>query len=82
MLVIERRMEKGDQIKRTLLKPDEASARFNVSLRTIYFWYRIGNIKGTNVNGKCLRIFSKSLLEFLGSRSMVNGKEGPGEPRR
>ena len=53
---------------RTLLRPSEASARFNIPLQTIYFWYRMGNIEGINVNGRCLRIFSRSLLAFLGSR--------------
>lgn len=53
----------------TLMKPSEASARFNIPLATIYFWHRVGNIHGVNLNGRCLRIFSKSLLEFLGSRA-------------
>ena len=54
---------------RTLLKPSEASAYFNVPLPTIYFWYRMGDIDGVKMNGKCLRIFSASLRDFLGSRS-------------
>lgn len=52
----------------TLLKPSEASVRFNIPLPTIYFWYRVGTIDGVNVNGRCLRIYSASLQEFLGSR--------------
>ncbi len=61
---------------RSLLRPSEASVRFNVPLSTIYFWYRMGNIVGINVNGKCLRIFSKSLQEFLESR-ISGGGENP-----
>jgi hypothetical protein len=53
---------------RTLLRPSEASARFNIPLSTIYLWYQMGNIDGVKVNERCLRIFSKSLQEFLGSR--------------
>ena len=60
---------------RTFLKPSEASALFNVPLDTIYFWYRMGNIDGFNVNGKCLRIFSASLQEFLGSRVALGGED-------
>ena len=75
-------MERRDQLRKTLLTPAEASALFNVSLRTIYFWYRTGNIKGINVNGKCLRIFSKSISEFLRSKTGVGSKEGSVGRRR
>ena len=61
-------MRRGEPLGKTFLKPSEASARFNVPLPTIYFLYRMGNIYGINVNGKCLRIFSESLQEFLESR--------------
>jgi len=61
-------MKHHDELQKTLLTPAEASALFNVSLRTIYFWYRTGNIRGINLNGKCLRIFSKSIYQFLRSR--------------
>jgi hypothetical protein len=71
----EDKMERRDQLQKTLLTPAEASALFNVSVRTIYFWYRTGNIKGINVNGKCLRILSKSIREFLRSKTGVDGKE-------
>jgi len=68
---------------RSLLKVSEASARFNVALRTIYFWYRKGKIDGINVNGKCLRIFSASLREFLRSRIANNEDNlGPGWQER
>jgi predicted site-specific integrase-resolvase len=59
---------------RTLLKPSEASTRFNVPLPTIYFWYRVGNIHGINVNGRCLRIYSASLEAFLGRGFSPRGK--------
>jgi hypothetical protein len=59
---------------RTLLKPSEASAHFNVPLPTIYFWYRMGNIDGAKVHGRCLRIFSASLRDFLGSRITRGGE--------
>jgi hypothetical protein len=32
----------------------------------------MGNIDGINMNGKCLRIFSESLQEFLGSGIVNN----------
>ena len=75
-------MGERDQLPKTLLTPAEASALSNVSLRTIYFWYRTGNIKGINVNGKCLRIFRKSICEFLRSSKGVNGEEGSAGRRR
>ncbi|MGA2108526.1 MAG: helix-turn-helix domain-containing protein [Syntrophorhabdales bacterium] len=75
-------MEERDQLQKTLLTPAEASALSNVSLRTIYFWYRTGNIKGINVNGKCLRIFSKSICEFLRPKTGVSGKESSVGRRR
>jgi hypothetical protein len=65
------RMKTGEPFLKTLLKPSEASAHFNIPLSTIYFWYQVGNIDGINVSGRCLRIFSKSLQEFLGSRTSV-----------
>jgi hypothetical protein len=60
---------KPDKLQgKTLLRPGEAAVRFNVPLATIYVWYQLGKIDGINVNGKSLRLFSKSLLEFFGSR--------------
>lgn len=62
-------MINGVSLEKTLIKPSEASAGFNIPLPTIYFWYRMGSIKGIKVNERCLRIFSKSLREFLESRT-------------
>ncbi len=70
-MVEKRGMKRGDPIQKTLLKPSEASAYFNIPLSTIYYWYQIGNIDGIKVNGRCLRIFSKSLQEFLELRIAV-----------
>ncbi len=75
-------MEGRYQLQKTLLTPAEASALFNVSVRTIYFWYRTGNIKGINVNGKCLRIFGKSIREFLRLRTGTGSKESSVGRRR
>jgi len=58
-------MKRGKPPQKTLLKPSEASAHFSIPVATIYFWYRIGNIDGIKVNGRCLRIFSTWLKEFL-----------------
>ena len=69
--ILGNRPKRGDPIQKTLLKPREASAHFDIPLSTIYFWYRMGNIDGIKVNGRCLRIFSKSLQEFLESRIAV-----------
>jgi hypothetical protein len=66
---VRRPMSYTDELHtQTLMRPSEAASLFNIPLRTIYFWYGAGKIDGINVNGKCLRIFSKSLQEFLGSR--------------
>ena len=51
--------------QKTLLRPKEASERFSVPLSTIYLWFQLGKIDGVNVNGRSLRIFSKSLMEML-----------------
>jgi excisionase family DNA binding protein len=67
--------------KRTLLRPREASALFGVPLATIYIWYHLGKIDGVNVNGRSLRIFSKSLQELLKSRTRKKGKPERGLPQ-
>jgi hypothetical protein len=61
-------MEGSECGQKTLLKPSEAAARFQVPVGTIYTWYALGKIDGINLNGKTLRIFSRSLLELLNSR--------------
>jgi hypothetical protein len=64
-------MQKGNPLEKTLLKPsEEASDHFKIPLLTIYPSYQMGNIDGINISGRCLRIFSKSLQEFLGSTSV------------
>ena len=75
-------MENRDQLHKTLLTPSEASARLNVPLRTIYFWHRTGRIKGVNVNGKCLRIFSESVSELLRSKPGMSSKKGSARRKR
>jgi len=74
-------MEDSDRSEKTLLTPNEASRRFNVPLRTIYFWYRTGNITGVNLNGKCLRIFGASIQEFLRSKCEVSRKDSRGRSK-
>jgi len=69
-------MEDPDRSEKTLLAPNEASLRFNIPLRTIYFWHRTGNIKGVHLNGKRLRIFSASIQEFLRLRCEVSSGGG------
>jgi excisionase family DNA binding protein len=61
--------------QKTFLKPSEASQYFRVSLGTIYLWYGQGKIEGIKVNGKCLRIYRRSLQALLDSR-MQTKKEG------
>ncbi len=61
-------MEMSTAPRRTLLKPKEASARFNIPVHTIYFWCEIGSVESIKVTGKCLRIFSDSLQKFLASK--------------
>ena len=70
-------MEKDDPLRKTLLKPSEASAYFGIPLPTIYYWYQTGNIDAVKVNGRCLRIFNKSLQQFLVSKQSDRGVTGP-----
>jgi len=53
---------------KSFLKPSEAAARFHVPLPTIYTWCLLGRIDCVKVNGTCLRVYTKSLSEFLGAR--------------
>ncbi len=62
-------MEWRNPSQKTLLKIGEASAYFNRPRATIYFWYQMGYIDGTNLSGRSLRIFSRSLREFLDSKT-------------
>ena len=61
-------MESMPRQMKSFLRPSEAAARFHVPLRTIYTWCLLGRIKCINVKGRCLRIHSGSLSEFLGAR--------------
>jgi excisionase family DNA binding protein len=72
----EKKVEKNDPLPKTLLKPSEASAYFGIPLGTIYYWHQAGNIDAINVNGRCLRIFSRSLQQFLASKQMDRGVSG------
>ena len=45
---------------RTFLKPSEVASLFNVSVYTVYFWYRMERIAGIKIGG-CLRIYRSSL---------------------
>jgi hypothetical protein len=53
---------------RTFVTASEVSALLNISRSTIYSWCLFGKVDGINPTGKCLRIFSRSLEEFLESR--------------
>ena len=65
---------KNDRLQqKSLIKASEASVELKVSVATIYKWYQMGKIDGLNVNGKSLRIFNESLLDFVQSR--VDGIE-------
>jgi len=45
---------------RILLTPSEVASFFNVSLRTVYFWHKIGKIQGIKI-WRFLRIYRNSL---------------------
>ena len=45
---------------RTFLKPTEVASLFNVSLSTVYSWYRAEMIQGIKIGG-CVRIYQHSL---------------------
>lgn len=68
-------MQEGNIQCKTLLKPSDASLHFHVPVSTIYVWYAQGKIDGIKVNGKCLRIYTKSLLALLDSRSGTKERE-------
>lgn len=68
---------------KSFLTPSEAAARSQVPRRTIYTWCLLGRIDCININGKCLRIRSTSLSEFLKARKPVGrGAEDDNRPRR
>ena len=48
---------------RILLTPSEVASFFNVSLRTVYFWHKIGKIQGIKI-WRFLRIYRNSLGEM------------------
>jgi len=51
---------------RTLLTPFEVASFFDVSLRTVYFWHKIGKIQGIKV-WRFLRIYRDSLKGVRGA---------------
>lgn len=52
--------ESGELPTRSLLKPFEVASFFDVSLRTVYFWHKIGKIQGIKV-WRFLWIYRSSL---------------------
>jgi hypothetical protein len=59
---------------RTFLRPSEVASLFNVSVYTVYLWYRMERIAGIKIGG-CLRIYGSS----LGGISRRQGKAGSRE---
>ena len=55
------------QVK-SLLKPSEAAVLFQVPVGTIYTWYQLGQIDCIKIGAGCLRVYTKSISEFLWSR--------------
>jgi len=45
---------------RIFLTPSEVASFFNVSLRTVYFWHKIGKIQGIRI-WRFLRVYRNSL---------------------
>ncbi len=70
-------MEEDKPDNKTLIKPAEAAARFHVPVGTIYTWHQLGKIDGIKLNGRSLRIFTKSLCAFLESRKKKTGEQAP-----
>ena len=50
----------SDLPARSLLTPFEVASFYDVSLRTVYFWHRIGKIQGIKI-WRFLRIYRSSL---------------------
>lgn len=73
-------MEGSEVDQKTLLRPSEASVRFQVPVKTIYIWYALGKIDGVTLNGRTLRIFSRSLRNLLNSRSHRKGMKRRAQP--
>lgn len=53
-----------DGAKTSLLSVREAARILNVAISTIYTLYYRGKLQGVNLNGRCLRIFRRSLHQF------------------
>jgi excisionase family DNA binding protein len=49
---------------KTLLRPNDVASFLSVSLKTVYRWYRLGEIKGTKIKGS-LRIYRNSVLQLV-----------------
>ena len=54
----------GELPSRTFLTPFEVASFFDVSLRTVYFWHKIGKIKGIKI-WRFMRIYRNSLKGTL-----------------
>jgi excisionase family DNA binding protein len=50
----------NDMSPRTFLKPSEVASLLNVSMSTVYSWYRTEMIRGVKIGG-CVRIYQHSL---------------------
>jgi hypothetical protein len=74
-------MEDDTSHMKTLLKPAEAAALLGVPLRTVYLWCELGLIEGININGKSLRIFSRSLSKQPEKQPRKKGESAADSPR-
>ncbi len=70
-------MEDDELQQKTLLRPREAAAHFDVPLRTIYVWYQMGKIEGINMNGAGRSGYSARLSGTCWSPG--NGRKGKPE---
>ena len=59
------RQEEKDMERETLLTPEEAAERLNVSPRTIREWLRTGRLRGVKVAGHLLRVPESAISEAL-----------------
>ena len=57
---------------KSLLRPNDVASFLSVSLKTVYRWYRLGEIKGTKIKGS-LRIYRDSIMKLIEKNEPFSG---------
>jgi excisionase family DNA binding protein len=64
---------------KTLLRVNDVARFLGVSLKTIYRWYHLGEIRGAKIKGS-LRIYRASIVQLLGDRERLPDCAGSALP--